>query len=82
MFDDAAIGDFKAVAVNDGGLDDLRLSIEISKGRDAAQVVAQVSRKVKSVFEITPVVEQLPVGTLALEFETTVKAPRFADLRE
>jgi len=82
MFDDAAIGDFKAVAVNDGGLDDLRLSIEISKGRDAAQVAAQVSRKVKSVFEITPVIEQLPVGTLALEFETTVKAPRFADQRE
>jgi phenylacetate-CoA ligase len=82
MFEDAAIGDFKAAAVNDGGLDDLRLSIETAKGQDAEQVAAEVSQKVKNVFEVTPVIEQLPVGTLAREFETSVKAPRFADLRE
>ncbi len=82
MFDDAAIGDFKAAAVNDGGLDDLRLSIEIAKGQHPQQVSDLIAQKIKATFEISPIIEQLPTGTLAAEFESSVKAPRFADLRE
>ena len=35
----------------------------------------------KARFELTPEVEFLAVGTLAKEFETSVKAPRFTDRR-
>jgi hypothetical protein len=35
----------------------------------------------KNKFEITPTVVILKRGTLALEFENSVKAPRFIDLR-
>ncbi|CAN0493329.1 unnamed protein product, partial [Discosporangium mesarthrocarpum] len=33
-------------------------------------------------FEVTPGVSVLELGTLAKEFESSVKAPRFADKRE
>jgi hypothetical protein len=37
--------------------------------------------KIKRVFEITPPVVTLELGTLAREFESSVKAPRIRDLR-
>jgi hypothetical protein len=36
---------------------------------------------VKRTFEVAPLVEVLPLGTLAAEFERSVKAPRFVDRR-
>ena len=36
---------------------------------------------VKRVFEVSALVEVLPLGTLAREFEKSVKAPRFVDQR-
>jgi hypothetical protein len=36
---------------------------------------------VRATFEVRPDVEVLPTGTLAKEFESSVKAPRFLDRR-
>ena len=42
----------------------------------------QVAGEVKAKFDVTPEVTLLEIGTLAKEFETSVKAPRFVDRRE
>jgi phenylacetate-CoA ligase len=82
MFEIDAVNDFKAEAVAlESGLDALRLAVEVRRGAVAADVAADVARRVKAVFEISPEVEVLPIGTLAREFESSVKAPRFADRR-
>jgi phenylacetate-CoA ligase len=62
-------------------LDALRLSIEIGKGADADAVTAAVADATKATFEVTPEVVVLEPGTLAKEFESSIKAPRFADRR-
>jgi len=59
----------------------LKLMIEIKRGTDAAAAAAAVVEKVRAQFEVRPVVEVLPTGTLAKEFESAVKAPRFVDRR-
>jgi phenylacetate-CoA ligase len=83
MFANAQINDFKAEAVTGANdLDALRLSIEIAKGANADAAVAAVSGATKATFETTPEVVVLEPGTLAKEFESSIKAPRFADKRE
>ena len=82
MFAERAINDFKAEALETGGLDALRLSLEIARGAEADQVAAAVAVMIKRTFEITPEIRILETGTLAGEFESAVKAPRFADLRQ
>jgi phenylacetate-CoA ligase len=82
MFRNAALNDFKCAVVATGDLDELRVSIEIKQGMDNTAVVKAVGEDVKRVFEVTPEIEVLKTGTLAAEFEGTVKAPRFQDLRE
>ena len=75
------IGDFRAEAVNDGGNDGLRLSIEVRRGSDAGEVSRRIEVQVKEKFELTPKVVVLETGTLAREFEANVKAARFVDRR-
>jgi phenylacetate-CoA ligase len=81
LFRRAEIGDFRAEALNEGGLDVLRLSIEVRRGADAAAVAAAVAAEVKERFELAPEVVVLETGTLAKEFEANVKAARFVDRR-
>jgi phenylacetate-CoA ligase len=81
MFRMAAINDFKCEAVTIDGLDVLRVSVEIRRETDAVGTVTLVEREIKRVFEITPKVVTLGLGTLAREFEGSVKAPRILDLR-
>jgi len=81
MFRSHDVADFKAEAVNEGGLDLLVLSIEIAQGADGASVLERVGRATKASFEISPKVVLLERGTLAREFERVVKAPRFVDRR-
>ncbi|NBT30003.1 MAG: hypothetical protein EBT18_11085, partial [Gammaproteobacteria bacterium] len=57
------------------------LSIEVRPGSDAAAVKRSVQDATKRVFEVTAEIKALELGTLAKEFESSVKAPRFADLR-
>jgi phenylacetate-CoA ligase len=82
MFRNVAVGDFKAEVVTKRDLDVLVLSIEVGRGADAAAAAAELRRSVKDRFELTPEVTVLETGTLAKEFEASVKSPRFVDRRE
>jgi phenylacetate-CoA ligase len=81
MFRDRAVTDFKCEAVSEGALDVLRLSVELARGVDPEAARTAVAAAVKRTFEVTPEVVVLATGTLAREFESSVKAPRFADRR-
>jgi phenylacetate-CoA ligase len=81
MFRVPEVNDFKCEAVSTGGLDQLRVSIEARRGADPQAIAAALVREVKRTFELTPEVVVLETGTLAREFESAVKAPRFADRR-
>ncbi len=83
MFRVDSVADFQAVLETDAGsgLERLRVRIELARGADTGTATARVGAVVKSCFEITPAVDALPTGTLAAEFEKSIKAPRFVDLR-
>ena len=81
MFRHAEIGDFRAEAINDGGLDFLKLSVEVRRGADAAGIARTIAEEVKQKFELAPQVVVLETGTLAREFESNIKAARFVDRR-
>ena len=81
MFRHAEIGDFRAEALNDGGNDVLRLSIECRRGADGATICRAIAEDVKGRFELAPQVVLLEAGTLAKEFEANIKASRFVDRR-
>jgi phenylacetate-CoA ligase len=81
MFRNVDIGDFKAEVVTRRDLDVLVLSIELRRGADGAVVAADLRQAVKDRFELTPEVAVIETGTLAREFEASVKSPRFADKR-
>ncbi len=82
LFANAEVNDFKAEAATGAdGNDVLRLSIEAPRKADAGAVAKRVAGEVKNTFEVTPEVTVLEIGTLAKEFETSVKAPRFVDRR-
>jgi phenylacetate-CoA ligase len=81
MFRVPEVSDFKCEAVATGDLDQLRVSIEVKRGAEPAAVAATLAQMVKRTFEVTPEIVVLDTGTLAREFESSVKAPRFADRR-
>jgi phenylacetate-CoA ligase len=81
IFRHPEIGDFRAEAVNEGGLDILRLCIECGKGVEHKPFVARLIVEVKEKFELQPEVVVLETGTLAREFEANIKAARFVDRR-
>jgi phenylacetate-CoA ligase len=81
MFRNVDIGDFKAEVVTQRDLDVLVLSIEVRRGADGAAVASALRQAVKDRFELTPEVAVIDTGTLAREFEASVKSPRFADKR-
>ena len=60
----------------------MRLLIEVKRGSDRRDSQRTGRCAIKRTFEVTPDVEVLPLGTLAAEFERSIKAPRFADRRE
>jgi phenylacetate-CoA ligase len=81
MFRHLEIGDFRAEALNEGGNDVLRLSIEVRRGCDGAALCSTIAQEMKSKFELLPQVGVLETGTLAKEFEANIKASRFIDRR-
>lgn len=81
MFRHVEIGDFRAEAINEGGNDILRVSIEVRRDADAGAVSTLVAGEVKERFELAPEIVVLETGTLAREFEANVKAARFVDRR-
>jgi len=81
MFRDVAINDFKAELVSARDLDVLRLSVELR--REALPSAAEALRtSVRDTFGLTPEVVILDGGSLAKEFEASVKTPRFVDRRQ
>ena len=81
MFADREVSDFKAEIVTEQDLDLLRVSVEVAPGIDRTAASERVSNAIKATFEVSPKVVLLESGTLAAEFESSVKAPRFADRR-
>jgi phenylacetate-CoA ligase len=81
MFRHLEVGDFRAEALNDGGNDILRVSIEIRRGTDKDALVKSLIEKTRQTFELLPQIVVLETGTLAREFEANVKAARFLDRR-
>jgi phenylacetate-CoA ligase len=75
------IADFKGEVTTVDDRDLLTLYIEVRRGEDGARVAARLAERMWQRFEVRPRVELLPLGTLAREFESAVKAPRFADRR-
>jgi len=82
MFRQAGVLDFRAELVTRQDREVLRLLIEVVRGADAAATRATLTAAVKNTFEVMPEVEVLALGTLAREFEASVKAPRFIDRRQ
>ncbi len=83
MFENMAVNDFKAELLTDGsGRDVFRVSIELRRDADAAVQAGEIAERTRQVFELRPEIEVLETGSLAREFEGSVKAPRFVDRRE
>jgi phenylacetate-CoA ligase len=81
IFRHPEIGDFRAEAINEGGLDILKLCIEVRRGVPAQELTRRLTAEVKEKFELQPQVVVLESGTLAREFEANIKAARFVDRR-
>jgi phenylacetate-CoA ligase len=83
MFRIADVTDFQAVleTIPGSGLEQLRMIVELKRGSEEPRVLAAVRDQIRHVFEVAPAVEVQPLGTLAAEFEKSVKAPRFVDRR-
>jgi phenylacetate-CoA ligase len=81
VFRNTHINDFKAELVTVRDLEILRLSIEVRREMESSAVAAEFLAAVKNTFGLTPEVTVLDSGTLAKEFESSVKIPRFADRR-
>lgn len=76
MFGEREVADFRCEVVNEGGLDQLVVVVEL-RGAAPADLESRIKRR----FEVTPLVKIVPTGTIAREFESAVKAPRFLDRR-
>ncbi|MCP4328164.1 MAG: phenylacetate--CoA ligase [Alphaproteobacteria bacterium] len=81
MFAIKEVGDFKAEACATDGVDLFRVTVEITRGADAEAMAIRLVEMTRETFELTPEVVVVEQGTLAKEFENSVKAPRFADRR-
>jgi phenylacetate-CoA ligase len=79
MFASREVADFRCEVVNDGDLDQLVLIVEL---RCDDSFIPQIEASIKRRFELTPVVRSVAPGTIAREFESAVKAPRFLDRRK
>ena len=82
VFRHAQVNDFKCELISASDKDLLRVSVELRRGANAEAVALELSRGVKETFEVTPELVTLETGTLAKEFEASVKAPRFTDSRQ
>ena len=82
LFRQREVNDFKCEAVTVRSEDALRVFVEIKRGCDAQAAMLDLSHAIRRTFELTPEIVPLPLGTLAKEFEASIKAPRIVDRRE
>jgi phenylacetate-CoA ligase len=77
LFREPDVVDFRAeVYASETGNDVLHLHVEMRQ-QNREKIVAAM----KKTFQVSPEVTLLPRGTIAKEFETNIKAPRFVDKR-
>jgi phenylacetate-CoA ligase len=76
LFRDPDVVDFRAEVLAASGNDVLKLFVETRSGRSD-----KVTESVRATFQVTPEIELLPRGSIAREFEASVKPPRFVDRR-
>jgi phenylacetate-CoA ligase len=84
MFRNPDVLDFQAVLETEEatGREGLTVLIELKGEVDELAACSSVTGSVKKTFEVTPTVRVLKRGTLAAEFERSLKAPRFVDRRQ
>ena len=76
-----AVTDFRLEVADGSTNDELRLQVEFRRDASRQDVGAKLAADIKRIFEVTPVVQYLEVGTLAQMFLTDIKAKRFVDSR-
>jgi phenylacetate-CoA ligase len=76
LFRDPDVVDFRAEVYESSGNDVLHLHVESRTGEK--QAIVEATRRT---FQVTPEVTLLPRGSIAKDFEASVKAPRFVDKR-
>ena len=81
LFDFPDLVDFKAELTTNSDIETLTISVEVLHSGNPGALTAQIAEGIKNKFEVSPAVEVLARGTLAKEFENSVKAPRFVDRR-
>ncbi len=82
IFRNVDISDFKAELITERDLDTMLLSVEVRRGVDPAAAIERLKTAVRNQFELTPQIVVVETGSLAKEFEASVKMPRFSDRRQ
>ena len=82
IFRNIDIGDFKAELITERDLEILLVSVEVRYGVDPAAAAERLKAAVHEQFELTPRIVVVETGTLAKEFEASVKMPRRVDRRQ
>ena len=82
IFRNVDISDFKAELITERDLEILLVSVEVRRGVDPAAAAERLKSEVHERFELTPRIVVVETGTLAKEFEASVKMPRFVDRRQ
>jgi phenylacetate-CoA ligase len=81
MFAQDEVAEFMCEAINEGGADELRVSVEFTGKADPDAAAERISQAVKATFEVTPHIERPARGTLGREYEKSIKTNRFYDRR-
>ena len=81
MFGDDNIADFKVELATRDDMEHLDVFIEVRGDVPSADITENLQANIRNTFEVTAGVNILERGTLALEFEQSVKAQRFLDKR-
>ena len=81
IFRNVDISDFKAELITERDLEILLVSIEVRRGADPSTAAERLKAAVHERFELMPRIVVVETGTLAKEFEASVKTPRFVDRR-
>jgi phenylacetate-CoA ligase len=81
IFRDPAVNDFKCEAVTLADRDVLRVSVELKRGLEPSSIIERLQSTIKRTFEVSAEIVPLELGTLAKEFEASIKAPRIVDRR-
>ena len=81
MFGDDNIADFKVELSTRDDLEHLDVFVEVRGDMPADQINDQLKTNIRNTFEVTAGVNILERGSLAQEFEQSIKAQRFLDKR-